>query len=314
MVTFCESPLHNMEKFKTTWGTGGLMWGSAGTATPWIEWLAKSVGERGMASFSRDKIDRKWDRIDDLVSLWTGGRKDFLGEGCFFCPVWSNQLVPFIAFLGLLNSSSPIHTSCLHSLIPSATLSTASQEAGSKQISPHPPPFPELHGTATCQPRFSPVKHIVLSLWSFLRVVKAAVTAACQNAQKVKKDTEGQDRHSQRSHASPEAQIEVPWGVRVKQAHLNLSSGKQNRIEKSLNSTLPCSVDPANEGMVRHRGSPGFSSYPQTAENEHKATEERVLAWSRWKSSASSLQKLCRTQQPSGLHCLCSLCSLHICV
>lgn len=144
--------------------------------------------------------------------------------------------------------------------------------------------------------------------------MEAAVTATCQNAQKVKKDTEGQDRHSQRNHASSEAQIDVPWGVRVKQAHLNLSSGKQYWIQKPLSSTLPCSVDPANEGMVRHRESSGFSTYSQTAEDGHKAAEEIVLAQSRWKGSASSLQKLCRTQQPSGLHCLYSLCSLHICV
>lgn len=144
--------------------------------------------------------------------------------------------------------------------------------------------------------------------------MEAAVTVTYQNAQKVRKDIEGQDRHSQRNHACSEAWIEVPWGLRVKQAHLNLFSRKRNGIEKSLNSTLPCSVDPANEGIVRHRGSSGFSSYPQTAEDEHKAAEEIVLAQSRWKGSASSLQKLCGTQQPSGLHCLCSLCSLHICV
>lgn len=267
-----------------------------------------------MASFSRDKKHRKWDRTEGPVSLWTGGRKDFLGEGCFFCPARSNQLVPFPAFLALINSSSPIHTSCLDSLIPPATLSTASQEAGSKEISPCPPPFPELHDTATCQPRFSLAEHAALSPWCFLRVVEAAVTATWQNAQKVKKDTEAPDRHCQRNHASSEAQIEVPQGVRVKQAPLNLSSGKQNGIEKPLSSALPFSVVPANKGMVRHRGSSGFSTYPQTAEDEHKAAEETVLARSRWKGSASSLQKLCRTQQPSGLHCLCSLCSLHICV
>lgn len=238
--------------------------------------------------------------------------KEFPWWRVLFCPACSNHLVPCLAFLAFTNSYSPIHTRCLHSLIPSATLSTASQEADNKQVSPHSPLFPELHSTATCQPCFSPVKHGAFSPWCFLRVVKGAVTAACQNAQKVKKDIEGQDRHSQINHASSEAWIEVPWGVRVKQAHLNLSSRKQNGIEKSLNSTLPCSANPANEGMVRHKGSSGFSSYPETAEDEYKAAEEIVLALSRWKGLASSLQKLCRMQHPSGLYCLWSLCSLHI--
>ena len=97
------------------------------------------------------------------MSLWTEGKKVSLVKGCLFCPAESNQLVPPLAFLAIIQSHSPIHTSCLHSLIPSAALSTASQEADSRHISPYPPPFPELHGTATCQLHFSPAKHVALS-------------------------------------------------------------------------------------------------------------------------------------------------------
>lgn len=167
-----------------------------------------------MANFSRDKKGREQDRTEGLVWLWTGGRKIPLAKGCFFCPAGSSQLVPPLALRALIKSYCPIHTSCLHSLVPSAALLTASQEADSKQSSPHPAPFPELHGTATCQPHFSPAKHVALSLWCFPRVVEAAITAACQNAQKVKKDIEGQDRHSQNNHAClEEVGNEVPWGM-----------------------------------------------------------------------------------------------------
>lgn len=48
--------------------------------------------------------------------------------------------------------------------LPSPALSTVSQEADSKQTPSSPSPSPELHGTATCQLRFSPAKHVVLSL------------------------------------------------------------------------------------------------------------------------------------------------------
>lgn len=139
------------------------------------------------------------------------------------------------------------HMASLH--LPSPNPSTISQEADSKQTPSSPSPSLDLHGTATCQLCFSPAKHVVLSLWCFLRVVEAAVTTACQNAQKVKKDIECWPGQTESKWVCL-PRSDVDWGplgsVCIKQANQNPSFKKQRWIEKPFvvnwtpSSTLSC--------------------------------------------------------------------------
>lgn len=128
----------------------------------WSGW-PKALVKGEMASFSRDKKGRKWDRIEGLVSLWTGGRKGSLGEGCFFL---SYMIQPAGSFPCL---SSPHHLLLPHpyKLLtqPYSFCHSLHCLPGSRQQAKlsSPSPFPELHGTAICQPRFSLAQHVALS-------------------------------------------------------------------------------------------------------------------------------------------------------
>lgn len=147
-----------------------------------------------MANFSQGNKGRGQERRSCVPMDREGG---FLGQREPFCPAGSNLSIPCLS--SPYKSHAPIHRSCLNSLLtPSlSSLSTVSQEAGSKRVSLCFLSSPDLHGTATYQLHFSPAKQVVLSPCCFLRAVGAAVTATRQNAHQVKKDTGGCPGHRQ---------------------------------------------------------------------------------------------------------------------